>query len=69
MSALLLTLLALWRMNLQHRTRCSEGLQHLIYAMLLLALVQAVEDYCSQGGLLATGQGQLEAAKMVQADV
>ena len=65
MSALLLILLALGHVNLQHCTRCSEGFQHLVNAVLLLALLQAVEDYCSQVGLLAARQGQLEAAKVV----
>ena len=70
MSALLLALLALGHVNLQHCTCCSEGFQHLIYAVLLLTLLQAVQDYCSQlTSLLTNGQGKLEAAKVVQADV
>jgi hypothetical protein len=60
-------LLALGHTDAQHCTSLSEGLQHLIYAVLLL--LQAVKHNGSQRSAVPAWQHQKEAANVVQADV
>jgi hypothetical protein len=49
-------LLALGHTDVQHCTSLSEGLQHLIYAVLLL--LQTVQNYSSQRCAVATWKHQ-----------
>jgi hypothetical protein len=55
--ALAFMLLALGHTDAQHCTSLSEGLQHLIYSvLLLLLLLKAVQDYSSQRCAATAGQ-------------